>query len=130
MRTVRVVPTTVSGQSPLAATIPTPAVTQSAAAEVSPLTRSVPPRCRWRMSPAHRNPMPVATPWITRVVSGEPLLMGMSTNSAVPRLTSMCVRRPAGRPVRCRSQPIAAPATTAAPSRRRMSSHPSSMATG
>lgn len=49
-------------------------------------------------------PIPATSPWMMRdkSVIDIPVVSPLSTNRAVPIETSMCVRRPASLPARCR----------------------------
>src|ERR1051326_4387215 len=112
--------------------MPIAAATQSVAAVVRP--RTVRP---WRMiAPAPRKPMPVTicaairvgsarTTWSLLVRKPRKPYAETIVNSAAPRHTSRCVRRPASRSRSSRSKPIAPPSTAASERRARLSSQPS-----
>src|ERR1051326_7346870 len=112
--------------------MPIPAATQSVAAVVRP--RTVRP---WRMiAPAPRKPMPVTicaairvgsarTTWSPLVRNSRNPYADTIVNSAEPRQTSRCVRKPASRSRSSRSKPIAPPSAAANASRPRSSPQPS-----
>src|SRR5690606_39186484 len=78
-----------------------------------------------KITPAHRKPIPVSTPWAMRVGSvtmfssgrarkaQSAWVMAASISRQDARLTRMWVRNPAGRPRHSRSQPIIPPAISA-----------------
>ena len=103
--------------APVAQAHPTPAVTQTLAAVVSPCTSFW--SARFRITPPPRKPIPPAIPWKIRDSS-----TGVIPDSRPPRMkraepseTSMCVLNPAMLWTFSRCQPITPPRRAATRSR-------------
>jgi len=118
--------TKIGTQAPIAQTTPMQAVSQMQAAVVKPRTRISSVLLR-TMTPPPRNPMPVISPWMVRLLASQCAdTVGAKpsvaiTISAEPRQTSPSVRMPVGLPCRSRLRPITAPIRVAAVSRRTIS---------